>query len=184
MNRRLNNELNSIDLKIDPEKLSNWNLDIFDITYKKIIHYEVYKKDNKVSDIDFLLYHNKQYYIINLYDLNNYPFVPPRIKINNTYYLSLLKKEYMLYNNKKIIDKTQINKIHLEKLLNINIKNCCCCKSIICRENWCPVNNIGHIFKEILKYLDRKQNFLEIIFLTKIMLKNLDFVFYYMYEFL
>ena len=184
LSRRLTNELNSINLNIEPSRISSWNLNIFDKCLNKIIHHEIYGNNNILSDIDFLIYINNKYYIVNLFDLNEYPFRSPRIKINNTNYLNLLRNEYFLYNNKLIMKKIQIDKRNLDKILNINTKSCCCCKSIICNDNWTPVHNIGHIFTEIFNYINRKQKFIEVLYLNLIMLKKINFTFDYMFEFI
>jgi len=72
----------------------------------------------------------------------NYPLEPPTIKINFKLYIDFLK-----LNNKSI-----------EILKKIHYKDCLCCDSIVCPNNWSPSYSIYNIIQEIRKNISYKRD--------------------------
>jgi ubiquitin-protein ligase len=98
-------------------------------------------------------YNNIYTIIIN----NNYPFTAPIVKINFKSYYSFLK-----LNNKSL---------HILK--NIHYKDCLCCSSILCTNNWVPSYTINNIIQEIRKNKSYKRDIVYKIILNKIKEKYL-----------
>jgi len=69
----------------------------------------------------------------------DYPFKPPKLKINLKLY-----SEYQKFRSFDFKDKLfKYKKIH-----------CFCCESILCSGNWGPQFTIKHIFEEVAKFRD------------------------------
>ena len=72
-----------------------------------------------------------------------YPFKPPKIKLNEHDYDSLLKMN---------------NPVKLNALKNLTGRDCLCCNTITCYDNWAPAMTIYDIISEIknnLKIIDK-----------------------------
>jgi len=65
---------------------------------------------------------------------NTYPFVPPKVFVNNKPYLGYL-----------CIHQPRFN----ETLRSINGNQCLCCSSITIKHNWSPAMTIKHVLKEV-----------------------------------
>jgi ubiquitin-protein ligase len=111
--------------------------------------------------------HNKP--VINIYDnLNgliyslildsNYPFRPPKIKINFTTYYEFLKISFLPFSE------------HLRKIHKIN---CLCCSTVTCGDNWSPAYTTNHIITEIRRFKGYKRDLINKMFADKIKLKYL-----------
>ena len=92
-------------------------------------------------------YKNKEIQIV----LNNYPFKPPVLLINNIDHIDWFLKEYIQFEFLK--------KHHLEI-------DCICCHTIVC--NWVPTYTIDQIVDEYKKYYDNY----EILKSIQLFLKN------------
>ena len=80
---------------------------------------------------------------IYLFGINHdYPFVPPKVEINNTPYYSFLTTSPFL---SKLLKKTY------------DIE-CLCCNAITCRHNWSPALTCYKIILEIRKYKKYRMN--------------------------
>ena len=98
----------------------------------------------------------------------DFPFKPPQnLSVNGQNYRYLLKNMptriyYLYYHPDEIYFK--------EKSVNINYNNtnCLCCSSLLCADNWSPVNMVYHILNEI-----KQHNELKRIIMYKLMLKNM-----------
>lgn len=104
--------------------------------------------------------------VINIYYDKTYPFKPPsKIEINNI----------------NIFDEYNIIMKDNWDLLG---KDCICCKSIICGNNWTINLNINNILDEIIKVIDYKELKIKRNLLDKIINKytnqNLDYLHYYL----
>ena len=74
---------------------------------------------------------------------DEYPFKPPKIKLNEHDYDSLLKMN---------------NPVKLNALKNLTGRDCLCCNTITCYDNWAPAMTIYDIISEIknnLKIIDK-----------------------------
>jgi ubiquitin-protein ligase len=65
---------------------------------------------------------------------NTYPFVPPKVFVNNKPYLNYLCIHQPLFN---------------KTLRSINGNKCLCCSSMILRQNWTPAYTLKHVLKEV-----------------------------------
>jgi ubiquitin-protein ligase len=96
----------------------------------------------------------------NIYSIifnNNYPFAAPTVKIN-------LKPYY---------DCLQLNNLSLQILKKIHYKDCLCCNSILCSNNWSPTYTINNIIHEIRKNKSYKRDIIYKIIIDKVKNKYL-----------
>jgi ubiquitin-protein ligase len=96
----------------------------------------------------------------NIYSIifnNNYPFVAPIVKINFKSYYHFLK----------------LNKLSLQILKKIHYKDCLCCDSILCSNNWGPTYTINNVIKEIRKNKSYKRDIIYKILINKVKNKYL-----------
>jgi hypothetical protein len=89
---------------------------------------------------------------------NGYPFTAPQIYYNGESYLELLK----------INDKEEKNV--LRKYRN---KDCLCCDSYYCRDNWAPSLTLKIIIDEINEIIEFKKTIIHILLADKITKKYL-----------
>ena len=117
----------------------------------KNAHVETHIFDNH----DCIIFNNNK--INAQFVLNNmHPFRPPiNIMVNNFEYLTLLR----------------CNNTYL-KMLNIN-KECLCCESLICKNNWTVTTNIYNLMDEIFINMNIKSRIVELIHALKIKEKYL-----------
>lgn len=91
----------------------------------------------------------------NIYSIifnNNYPFVSPIVKINFDCYYQFLK----------------LNNLSLQILKKIHNKDCLCCSSILCSNNWTPTYTINNIIQEIRKNKSYKRDIIYKIMMNRI----------------
>jgi ubiquitin-protein ligase len=166
INRRINNEVK----KYIKNKLLETN--IIDNTLI------IYTNDHLFKEINIRIIDGKQYIIfinnnkinkinkINIVLDDNYPFRKPiSIKINNYTYKSLIQ-----LSNKQL---------HM-----FNIKECLCCTSLTCKDNWSPTSTINKLLTEIILNLSYKERYVMNIIIEVIKRKylNLDIPIYkYLY---
>lgn len=122
------NKTNIVNAKIACYSLSEWILEIFE------------KEDNNIIKFSFII-------------PANYPFVPPKIEINNTKYISRL----CLFSPRFI-----------KVLKKISNKHCLCCCSILCRGNWSPSYTITKIMDEVKNNRETIKNVIIKILVDKI----------------
>lgn len=103
--------------------------------------------DNKKQQYDF---------IIN----NNYPFVSPKIFYQNRPYLDFLKVNYN-------------NKYELALVRKINGRDCFCCQSLNCSENWSPAFTLDKIINEIHRIKQTKRAIINKLLADKIKFRYL-----------
>ena len=122
-----------------------------------------YLYKNNFPDIEFYIiptnnesYSNRYLLSIKIEITNFYPFEPPKIKVNNYPYISLLK----------ISDK------YLREYFNLSTK-CLCCVSKTCKNNWTPNLGLKHLLKEIENNIILKIRLIEKIHCKKIVNKYL-----------
>lgn len=98
---------------------------------------------NNDSDVDIIkVLNEKEFYLIiknegRLYKFRipyNYPFHAPKFFLNNKHY-----SHYFKFKSSEFRDKFYKNKF----------KNCFCCQSILCSNNWGPHLNISKIIEEV-----------------------------------
>jgi hypothetical protein len=87
----------------------------------------------------------------------NYPFVPPLLKVHNTYYIRYLENEF-----KQV-------KPFLEQY-KINVYNCCLCCSSVTGDNWTPCYGIKEVINEYKYY----NSLLNLVKKTKLYLEHLN----------
>jgi ubiquitin-protein ligase len=111
--------------------------------------------------------HNKP--VINIYDnLNgliyslildiNYPFRPPKIKINFRPYYEFLKISFLPFS---------------ENLRKIHKINCLCCATVTCGDKWTPAFTTNTLINEIRSFKSYKRDLINKLFADKIKLKYL-----------
>jgi ubiquitin-protein ligase len=79
---------------------------------------------------------------------NNYPFTAPQIYYNGESYLELLK---INGNEEKNV------------LRKYRSKDCLCCDSYYCRDNWYPALSLKSIIDEIKEIIELKQTIMQIL---------------------
>tara|TARA_B100001142_G_scaffold118423_1_gene120514 strand:- start:91 stop:642 length:552 start_codon:yes stop_codon:yes gene_type:complete len=115
-------------------------------------------ESNKLS---FTLFYKTKYAIqITMNIPSEYPFRPPICKLNrnNDYLGQLIKMNNHVYNFK----------VH-----SGDNNQCFCCKSLTCRNNWGPKNNLVDMLNEIYDMFELINNKVEKIFIKKIKNKNI-----------
>jgi hypothetical protein len=100
--------------------------------------------------LTIILYDQK----ITIYIPTNYPFMAPRIVINNTPYTNVVKT-------------TLITELIETQYGNDNIKECLCCSTCMCPNLWLPSIRIIDVLQEIGDFITLKQRVLE-KYLTKV----------------
>jgi len=153
------------------------------ISYKRIVNeYKIYyNNDEKVKGFNYKIivvdngenilkseikfeYNNKTH-IVDIFYNKSYPFSPPtKIKLNN----KDLNNHY-----KNIMGK------------NMDIlKNCLCCESLLCPNNWVTNKTIKNIMEEIIKVINYNNLKIQRILLKKICNKytneSMDYLHYYL----
>jgi ubiquitin-protein ligase len=102
--------------------------------------------DNELNSFVLLIIDNNitpQFNTISIIFPDEYPFKPPKIKLNEEDYDSLLKMN---------------NPVKLNALKNLTGRDCLCCNTITCYDNWAPAMTIYDIISEIknnLKIIDK-----------------------------
>ena len=132
---------------------------------KKRISREIIMLDEKYLSIFFYIDENMKLPVLmivdekfknnNIYSIifnNNYPFVSPIVKINFACYYHFLK----------------LNNLSLQILKKIHYKDCLCCSSILCSNNWSPTCTINNIIKEIRKNKSYKRDIMYKIMMNRI----------------
>ena len=119
--------------------------------------------DFKKNIATFFLYINENYHCTVVFNFKNidYPFVGPKVFINNYSYLSILKTDTKSFKK------------------NITSVNCCLyCESILCYDNWRATFTMKHILDEIYDNLILKLRMNEIRHCRKIVEKclKIDYV--------
>lgn len=155
INRRINNEVK----KYIKNKLLETN--VIDNTLI------IYTNDHLFKEINIRIVDGKQHIIfinnnklnkinkINIVLDDNYPFRKPiNIKINNYSYKSLIQ----LFN---------------KQLSLFNIKECLCCTSLTCVNNWTPTSTIKSLLSEIILNLSYKEKYVLYIIVNVIKRKYL-----------
>ena len=126
-------------------------IDIEKLLAFKNAHVETHVFDNH----DCILFDNQKIHVQFVLD-KMHPFRPPiNIMLNNFEYLALLR----------------CNNIYL-KMLNIN-KECLCCESLTCKNNWTVQTNIHNLMDEIFTNMNIKSRIVELIHALKIKEKYL-----------
>jgi len=82
--------------------------------------------------LTIILYNQK----ITIYIPTNYPFLAPRIVINNTPYLNMVKTKL-------------ITELIESQYGNDNINDCLCCSTCVCSDLWQPSIRISYVLQEI-----------------------------------
>jgi len=115
---------------------------------RKRITSELISLKNKYASVDLLFDRELDLVVLTITDNNinshfntvsfilpkDYPFKPPKIKINDHDYMSLLKIT---------------NRDKLNVLKSLTNKSCLCCSTIICNDNWSPAITCCIIISEI-----------------------------------
>lgn len=144
-------------------------------TVKKRITRELQKLDEKCSLMSIELDPNDKERtgqskpVINIYDNSNgliysltldsnYPFRPPKIKINFTPYYEFLKIVFLPFS---------------ENLRKIHKINCLCCATITCGDQWSPAFTTNTIINEIRRFKSYKRDLINKMFADKIKFKYL-----------
>ena len=156
INRRINNEVKKyIKNKLLECRVIDNTLIIYtnDHLFKEI---KIRIVDGK-EDIIFIN-HNKINNKINKINIvldDNYPFRKPiNIKVNNYTYKSLIQ-------------------LSNKQLDMFNIKECLCCTSLTCTDNWSPTSTINKLLSEIILNLSYKEKYVMNIIIEVIKRKYL-----------
>jgi hypothetical protein len=107
---------------------------ITDEIKNNIISINIISDDTIVLDT---IINEKYYFEILLIIPKEYPFRPPKVKINNNNYIELL---------------CNIQNKNLNNSENGD-KSCLCCSTLCCKGNWGPKKNVFHIITEIFNNL-------------------------------
>lgn len=105
-----------------------------------ILHVNICEEYDNIYNEKFyklFIYNNKDLKLYEFTIYNNYPFVPPKLRINHKSYY-----EYQLF-------KTEYFRDALFKHKGLQ---CLCCESILCYSNWAPRFTLKHIFEEVNKF--------------------------------
>jgi hypothetical protein len=111
---------------------------------------------NNSGNVELIVTENEENYGF-VFDIC-YPFKPPKIYYNGESYLDLLR-----INNKE-------EKNVLKKYRN---KDCLCCDSYYCHDNWSPAINLLIIIDEIKEIVKLKKTIIHILLADKIKKKYL-----------
>ena len=123
------------------------------------------EKDEKDKNVIITLIENERENNIYSFKVDEcYPFRPPKIHVNYKNYLELLK----------------INSLNFNKILRKTFKkDCFCCESIICPNNWNPSHRIDKIIREIKDVIQMKKNIIKKyyadIIIQKYLIKDISF---------
>ncbi len=126
---------------------------------KRVAHeceilYEKYPNltlSNNSNQLEMLITEGKEKY--GFIFTNTYPFTAPRIYYNGEPYLELLKV------------KTNFEKSMLKKYKN---KECLCCDSYYCSENWTPALRLNVVIDEIKEIVKFRRTIVKIFLANKI----------------
>jgi ubiquitin-protein ligase len=106
---------------------------------------------NNLNQIEMVITEGKSKYGFIFTD--TYPFNPPKIYYNGEPYLELLKL------------KTKFEKTMLKKYKN---KECLCCDSYYCSENWTPALRLNVVIDEIKEIVQFKKTIIKVFLANKI----------------
>ena len=99
---------------------------------------------NMETDTVSFQYKNKNIFM----QLNNFPFRPPNIQINNKPFsycpIAFPKRLW-------------------DRYMTIYPNKCLCCKSIVCANNWSPACRLGHILAEYNEFTDKLKTIAKIL---------------------
>jgi ubiquitin-protein ligase len=153
-----------------------YNFELLNIIKSNGIRNRIKKELSKCMDDNSLFIENIHQNedgnaVITIYDYNSqnlntyqfeitqhYPFNAPKIKVNGDNYIDFLRIHSNLF------------RILLNK---IKRKNCFCCNSYLCSENWSPVYNIISIIKEIRDFRKIRREVVDKYYADKIKKKYL-----------
>ena len=85
---------------------------------------------------------------ITIYIPTSYPFMAPRIIINNTPYINMVKTKLL----------TELSECQKD---SANIKVCLCCSTCVCPDLWQPSIRISYVLQEINGFIILKHRMLE-----------------------
>jgi hypothetical protein len=130
------------------------------------MHIKIDTDTNIFYKVEITFNYMKKNHIINIHYDKFYPFKPPsKIEIDNV----------------NIFDEYNIIMKDNNDLFG---KDCICCKSLVCSNNWVVNSNINNILDEIIKVINYKQLKIKRNLLDKIINKytnqNLDYLHYYL----
>ena len=111
---------------------------------------------NNSNQLEMIITEGKEKYGFIFTD--TYPFIPPLIYYNDEPYLELLKV------------KTKFEKTMLKKYKN---KECLCCDSYYCSENWTPTLRLNIVIDEIKEIVKFRRTMVNIFLANKIKNKYL-----------
>ena len=126
------------------------------IDIEKLLSYEnAHVETHVVNNHDCIIFDNNKINAqIVLSELH--PFRPPiNVMVNNFEYLTLLRCNYTYL-----------------KMLNLK-KECLCCESLTCKNNWTVRSNIHNLMDEIFKNMNIKSRIVELLHALKIKEKYL-----------
>ena len=106
---------------------------------------------NNSGNVELIVIENEETY--GFIFKNTYPFQPPKIYYNGKSYLDLLR----------ITDNDERNIVRKYKK-----KDCLCCDSYYCSDNWSPSLNLIIIIEEIKSIVQLKKNIVHILLANKI----------------
>jgi len=87
-----------------------------------------------------------------------YPFIPPKVKINNKHVLLSHRVDSNLF-KKSLLKHTGID--------------CFCCETILCSYNWSPTLTLKHIFEDLQRFTEAARKVVIIIIINVIKRKYL-----------
>jgi ubiquitin-protein ligase len=151
--------LDIIQNKILKKRLSNEILILNEDNISLFFYLEEKNKTPVIQIIDEK-YKNMNIYKIFFYD--NYPFSSPKIYINEEPYGKILSDKFL-----------NLNKFISEKMRKFYSKNCLCCSSITCSNNWSPSFSINNLIKEIRQNRINRNEIIYVILINVIKKKYL-----------
>jgi len=145
--------------KILKKRLSNEILTLNEDNISLFFYLEEKNKTPVIQIIDEK-YKNMNIYKFFFYD--TYPFSPPKLYINEEPYGKILSDKFL-----------NLNKFISEKMRKFYSKNCLCCSSITCSNNWSPSFSINNLIKEIRQNRINRNEIIYVILINVIKKKYL-----------
>jgi ubiquitin-protein ligase len=150
LKKRLVKELSSM----IEEKICNINDIVLEDNINSMYKKQIYREKYRLA-----IYDNNRKKLYNFNMSSSYPFHPPELSLNQKDYFQYLKNDNHHFQN---------------ALYTYKRKNCLCCSSILCGENWSAFMTLKTVIEEVNEFTDICRQIAYIVIVNVIKRKHLN----------